>query len=91
MVVKYQDLHKMKSVLREKGIHKKIENGLTLILHKLKVDLNMNKSTLKATWSRKRKLLHIRTGGGSGDNLNQLAGNGGLALTVVQDLEPAWY
>lgn len=48
----------------------------------------MNKSTLKETWSRKRKLLHILTGGGTGDNLNQLAGNGGLALTVVQDLEP---
>lgn len=47
----------------------------------------MNKSTLKPTWSRRRKLLHIRTGGGTGDNLNQLAGNGGLALTVVQDLE----
>lgn len=48
----------------------------------------MNKSTLKPTWSCRRKLLHIRTGGGTGDNLNQLAGNGGLALTVVQDLEP---
>jgi hypothetical protein len=60
---------------------------LTLILHKLKVVLNM-KSTLEATSSRRSKLLHLRTGGGTGNNLNQLTGNGGLALTVVQDLEP---
>lgn len=46
------------------------------------------KSTLEATSSRRSKLLHFRTGGGTGNNLNQLTGNGGLALTVVQDLEP---
>lgn len=52
------------------------------------VDLNINKSTLNATSSCRRKLLHVGGGGGTGDNLNQFTGNGGLTLTVVQDLEP---
>ena len=64
-------------------------NGLTLILQK-NADgrSNINKSTPKLTLSCRSLLLHVRRGGGTGDNLNQLTGNGGLTLTVVQDLEP---
>lgn len=52
------------------------------------VDLNINRSTPKTTSSGRRKLLHVGGGGGTSDNLNQFTGNGGLTLTVVQDLEP---
>lgn len=31
---------------------------------------------------------HVFTGGGTGDNLDQFASNGGLTLSVVQNLEP---
>lgn len=31
--------------------------------------------------------LHVLTGSGTGDNLDQFAGNGGLTLSVVKNLE----
>ena len=50
----------------------------------------MNKSTQCDFFPRSlRWLLHFLTGGGASDNLDQFSGNGGLALTVVQNLEPA--
>lgn len=50
----------------------------------------MTKSTRRSTTPSHRSsksFLHISTGGGTSDNLNQFTGNGGLTLTVVQDLE----
>jgi len=35
-----------------------------------------------------KRVLHVLRGGGTGDNLDQLTGNGGLTPTVVEDLEP---
>jgi hypothetical protein len=61
---------------------------LTLILHKRRVDLNINKSTPKATSCSRRRLLQVGRGGGTGDNLNQLTSDSGLTLTVVENLEP---
>jgi hypothetical protein len=33
-------------------------------------------------------ILHVLTGSSTSDNLDQFTGNGGLTLSVVQDLEP---